>query len=342
MYCAYCGLEHDEGVLRTEEHIVPFGLGGSNRFTIPACHGCNSDLGSDVDAPFLNFFPVRAKRFFLGLESTSGNDPSIDLGGVGWIDGKEVPISYFVRGESKELKIAEPTIVKTQNADGTEHWQVSGDPAQVREIIEGKLRKQLKLGKTMTSEDGQVLAPEDLDSLFAGKETVVQNPSVLKTIPLDPMMPVRFFSKLALAVAHFHLGEEFSRSPSADRLRQHMSATDYTQVELLGGAIWPYVDAIQDMLAVFAKPDHHTLAIVEGRPRYFVASLFGEYGSFVQLDRLDEGEPPSSNGQGIVWRIELPSRQLRRMTTNDLYYECAAEIKQAITFLGFSVERPVR
>jgi hypothetical protein len=40
----------------------------------------------------------------------------------------------------------------------------------------------------------------------------VQNPSVLKTIPFDPMMPVRFFSKLALAVAHFHLGEEFSRS----------------------------------------------------------------------------------------------------------------------------------
>ena len=30
------------------------------------------------------------------------------------------------------------------------------------------------------------------------------------------------------------------------------------------------------------------------------------------------------------------------MTINDLYYECAAEIKQAITFLGFTVERPVR
>ncbi len=332
MYCAYCGVDYKEDVPQTDEHIVPFALGGSNSFTIPACHGCNSNLGSDVDAPFLDFFPIRSKRFFLGLESTSGNEPSIDLGGIGWINGKEVRISYVVQGESKELKIAEPAIVKTSNADGTEHWQVSGDPVQVREIIEGKLRKQLKLGKTMTSEDGKVLGLENLDSLFADKQTVVENPSVLKTIPFDPLMPVRFFCKLALATAHFHLGDKFSRSPPADMLRRHIALKDYSQVNLPGGAIWPYVDPIEKLLALFAKPEHHTLAILDGRPRWFIASLFGEFGSLIQLDPRVNGERPTSGGQGVVWQIVLPSRQLRTMTMTELYDDRAAEIEKAVRF----------
>src|SRR5208337_1324841 len=105
----------------------------------------NNTLGANVDAPFMDFFPVRINRFFLGLESTKGNQPTIDLDGKGWIDGKEVPISYSISADSKDLKIAEPKVVKTQISDGSEQWQVSGDPAKVREIIEGKLRKQMKL-----------------------------------------------------------------------------------------------------------------------------------------------------------------------------------------------------
>jgi hypothetical protein len=313
----------------TMEHIVPFALGGSNRFTISTCKSSNNDLGSEVDAPFQDFFSVRVKRFFLGLESTGGNEPSLDLGGIGTIDGKEVPISYLIQRDTRELKIAAPVIVKTKNPNGTERWQVSGDPAKVREIIEGKLRKQLKLGKTLTSDDGKVLQLEDLEALFAANETVTENPCVTKTIHFDPTMPVRFFSKLALAVGHFHLGEVFSRSPSADRLRQHMRVTDYSEVQL-SGAIWPYTESIQTMLGVIAKPDHHTLAIVDGTPRYFLASLFGEYGALIQLDGLPEGQAASTTGTGSVWRIALPSRQLRTMTMNELYTEHAAELQRAM------------
>lgn len=129
MYCTYCGLDYDKDVKQTEEHIVPFALEGSNSFTIPVCHSCNRNLGSEVDAPFLDFFPIRSKRFFLGLESTSGNEPSIDLGGIGWIDGRQVRISYIVQGEAKRLKIAEPTIVRKPNADGTERWHVRDVPS---------------------------------------------------------------------------------------------------------------------------------------------------------------------------------------------------------------------
>jgi hypothetical protein len=311
----------------TIEHIVPFAMGGSDSFTITTCHASNSNLGSTVDAPFLDFFPVRSKRFFLGLESTSGNQPSIDLGGMGTIENKEVPISYFIQGDTKELKIAKPSIVKSKNADGTERWQVSGDPAQVRQIIEGKLRKQSNLGKTLTSDEGKVLELKDLDALFSGRELITENPAVVKTIHFDPTMPVRFFAKLALAVAHYHLGEAFSRSEAAERLRKHIDVTDYSFVSL-SGAIFPYVDGIQGLLSVVGRPYYHTIAIVDGSPRFFIASLFGEFGALIQLDEPTEGAPSQTDGHGTVWRIELPSRKLHKMTMNDLYDEREAVLQR--------------
>ena len=58
---------------------------------------------------------MRVNRFFLGLESTKGNQPTIDLGGKGWINGKEVPISYSISADSKDFKIAEPRLLKDAN-----------------------------------------------------------------------------------------------------------------------------------------------------------------------------------------------------------------------------------
>lgn len=130
MYCPYCGVDHDATVVESVEHIIPYGLGGSDALTILTCDKANNDLGSSVDAPFMDFFPIQAKRFFLGLESTKGNAPVLDLGGTGWIDGRETPISYLITGESKELKVGKPTVVKTPGENGQERWKVSGDPGE--------------------------------------------------------------------------------------------------------------------------------------------------------------------------------------------------------------------
>ncbi len=98
MYCPYCNNQHPSTTSFTKEHIVPFALGGSNEFTISMCKSCNNTLGSQVDAPFINSFLVASYRLFLNLKSTSGNLPEIDLGGLGVIGGKEVPISYKISG----------------------------------------------------------------------------------------------------------------------------------------------------------------------------------------------------------------------------------------------------
>lgn len=328
MYCPYCGITHDDqAVVTSTEHVIPYGLGGSDGLTIVTCKRSNNTLGSDVDAPFMDFFPVRCTRFFLGLESTKGNEPTLDLGGTGWIDGREVQISYLISADDKELKIAEPKIVKTRIADGREHWQLSGDPTKVREIIEGKLRKQMKLGKTMTAEDGSTLRPEDLDKLFAENVIVTQTPSVLKTIPFDYLMPVRFFSKLALAMGHFHFGDKFARSTVGGTLRRHMTVQNWEDVSLQG-AIWPETDSVKPILRFIAKKDHHVIAIMDGEPPALLISLFGEYDAFLPLGLPVEGRHPTTSGAGTVWRIELPSRELFRLTMDGLIAERSEEARR--------------
>jgi len=328
MYCPYCGIRHDDATVVTSiEHVIPYGLGGSDDLTIVTCDVSNNTLGSNVDAPFMDFFPVRSKRFFLGLKSTKGNEPTLDLGGTGWIDGKEVDISYLISGDSKELKVAEPKIVKTPRPDGNELWQVSGDPAKVREILEGKLRKQIKLGKTMMLQDGSTLRSENLDKLFAENQTVTQNPSVLKTITFDYLVPIRFFSKLALAMGYLHFGETFSQSSMGEVLRRHMSIEKWEDVRL-PGAIWPETDSVKYVLQVIAKEDHHVIAIMDGEPPALVVSLFGEYGAFFALGAPLEGRYPTTSGEGTVWRIELPSRRLSRFTMSALIAERSEEARR--------------
>jgi hypothetical protein len=328
LYCPYCGIDHDDTIVKSIEHVVPYSLGGSDELTIITCDKSNNDLGSDVDAPFANFFPVQGKRFFLGLESTKGNSPTLDLGGTGWIDGKEVAISYVISGGRKELKIATPQIVKRPTFDGNEHWQIFGDPAKVREIIAGKLQKQTKLGKTTTLQDGRILRLEDLDKLFAENEKITKDPSVLKTIQPDYyLISIRFFSKLALAIGHLHLGETFSRSPMGDLLRRHMKVTTMEEVRLRG-AIWPETSSVKAMIQIIAKEDHHALAIMDGEPPALLVSLFGEFDAFIPLGELAQGRYPKASSEGTVWRIELPSRKVTMLTMGNVMVERSEEARR--------------
>ncbi len=314
MYCPYCDLDHaDADVIRSVEHIVPYAIGGSDDLTIITCAKSNNDLGSTVDAPFAASFTVRAKRFFLGLESNKGNPPTLDLGGTGWIDGKEVPISYLISEQSKELKIAKPAVVKTAGDNGTEHWHISGEPGQVRSILEGKLRKQLALGKTITLEDGSLLCLEDLDRIFAERTTTFDNPSVLKTIQHDYLEYIHFFSKLALAIGHLHFGDVFSRSTTGRRLRQNINAQTMEDVHT-PGFIWPEIAAVERVLEMFARADHHTLAIMEGEVPVLIVSLFGELGAVIPLGEAPAIGLPRMSDEGTVWQIALPSRSLSKLT----------------------------
>jgi hypothetical protein len=321
MYCPYCGVDHDDAtVVKSVEHVIPFGLGGSDALTMFTCDTANNNLGSSVDAPFMDFFPIQAKRFFLGLESTKGNAPVLDLGGKGWIDGKETPISYRITAESKELKVAKPSVVKTLGENGQENWQVSGDPAKVMEILKGKVRKQMAAGKTVTLEDGTLLTLDNIDQIFAARTTTTINPSVLKTLHYNHLISIRFFSKVALAMGHLYLGERFSRSAHADALRRNMNAETMDAVTQVG-RVWPQTEHVEHLLQWCARPASHTVAIMDGDTPMLLVSLFGEIGGMIPLAPLPTDRLPMFSDNGKVWRIALPSRELTTFSIPELVVE---------------------
>ena len=102
MYCPYDNQDHDSQVSTTNEHIIPYALGGSNRFTISVCASCNNKYGSEIDAPFLEIFPVSYKRFEHNIESISGNLPSLLFKGIATIGGIQVPLEYEITASERE------------------------------------------------------------------------------------------------------------------------------------------------------------------------------------------------------------------------------------------------
>jgi hypothetical protein len=91
---------------------------------------------------------------------------------------------------------------------------------------------------------------------------------------------------------------------------------------------FPETDSVKGLLQVFGKEDHHVIAIMNGVPPVMIASLFGEYGAVIPLGKLSEGQNPSTTGEGTVWRIELPSRQLSRYSMSELFTERSAEARR--------------
>src|SRR5258708_34781234 len=96
----------------------------------------------------------------------------------------------------------------------------------------------------------------------------------------------------------------------------------------LPGAVWPETDSVKHLVQAIAKEDHHVIAIMDGKPPALIVSLFGEYGAFLPLGALVEGRYPTTSGEGTVWRIELPSRKLSRLTMNALIAERSRETRR--------------
>ena len=160
---------------------------------------------------------------------------------------------------------------------------------------------------------------------------------MLKTIQPDYLIFIRFFSKLALAIGHLHLGETFSRSPVGDLLRRHMKVATMEEVRL-PGAIWPETASVKPMIQVIAKKDHHALSIMDGEPPTLLVSLFGEYDAFIPLGEPAQGQYPKASSEGIVWRIELPSRKVTRITVRDVIVEHFGEARRkALEALGLQL-----
>jgi hypothetical protein len=56
--CAYCGKRFSDTRVPTRDHVFVESLGG--RAILPACHDCNSRIGSDIEGPLTKMACGRA------------------------------------------------------------------------------------------------------------------------------------------------------------------------------------------------------------------------------------------------------------------------------------------
>lgn len=312
MYCVYHGQDHPEGTPFTPEHVVPYGLGGSNQFAIQVCKKINNDIGVRIDAPFQKLFPVAYERFIRNLKSYSRQEPSVLFRGTTELAGQTSKIDYEITQRKKDLVIP-PRIEREDTGEGT-RYHIEGTPDQAERVIKDIERK--NPGGQLVDESGNAVTRLELLA-----RTPTQN--VLPEIKIDwdvtkwRVAAQREFVKIALGTAHFFLGERYSRSSAADQLRRVLYATDEELFSIpIRGQIWPEQPQTDlPFLYHGAAPDHHLILLlhVEETLSVFV-NLFGNMRAVIQITDDPDVCPEVKPNDGFIMTIDPKTRVAAQRT----------------------------
>jgi hypothetical protein len=197
------------------EHIIPWALGGSNSFTIAdVSKRANNDLGSDVDAPFVDTLPLAIKRHQLALKSQNGNINPIVWRGT-TPDGTHGKVTIYADGTND---FTLDTNVKRPEKGQSGFTRISGHREQIEPILAGMLRSMKKRGEQAQAEDGRIF--DSVEDILNSSDQMLIDEIVLKVEYFDRDAWIRGMLKIALAAGHKILGESWSSGVEAARIRQ--------------------------------------------------------------------------------------------------------------------------
>jgi len=154
----------------------------------------------------------------------------------------------------------------------------------------------------------------DIETLLESAEVKsIPSPKMSVKLTFDVTSFDRAFVKMALGLAHFVIGEKYSRCHEADLLREFLWEPDKDKRGSfpLHGQVWPNADP--KLTNVFKYKDFHVLALLNVNPFGFYGLLFGQYCGHIQCSENSEyfaEEVPL--GDGWVFLIDPVSRKLRK------------------------------
>lgn len=233
MRCIFC-LEEKPPSL---EHIIPLSLGGSV-VTDRVCKECNSFLGSNIDAPLIEFLPIMNRRAELRLAGNSGRVPApleMLLGRNQELVGETVQrvraVSDPVTGMIQHRLIHSSKEVELP--DGTTALQISVDASdrdQIPLIIQ-RARKRKGL---------QPLSDEMMAAELAKLEVkTIENPVIKVSLNVDFSMLRHAMLKMAYEFAFIWIGDEYLDDPIASELREAIMSTDQHSTDAIRAVSGP-------------------------------------------------------------------------------------------------------
>ncbi len=272
----------DETLTLSDEHIIPFALGGSNGFTTKdASKKYNSDLGRDIDAKFINLLPLSIKRHILQLQGQSGSIPPIEWLARSTDNGEPARIKIHSNGHVEYIF---DTVVIDDKKTSHEERLVAGSPDRVKDILNGMLSKADRKGQTLYSETGTKIEQSvDFEKFFEIEETELFHASVQA---FDFDVWVRGMFKIILGLGHIILGPNWTfSSDGGDRIRSVLFSKreDWPERSLKGFSVGTLPESIHSILGItptVRAANLHTVAILpQEQETLAVISLFG--GDFI-------------------------------------------------------------
>lgn len=302
-FCIYSGKEHDVSE-RSEEHIVPFSLGGSNQFTtLDVSRKYNNDAGSQIDAKLINNWFVAHERWRLKLKSQNGSIPPILFEGTVDINGKIVKATYSINPDNTLDLVTIPTV----NCDWTSgKIQVNCDPKDLPEILSNVEKRAKKKGLKLNQDSIKDISDQIIK---------IENPEMHAEMIFNLLSTTPAFLKMALATSHKVLGYAWSKGNDASVIRKAMwesNPENYINHKIKGSA-WPNCDSRNIKQILNVGKDRHLLAILNLNPVSFYCILFGEFEGMIQIqDGVWQG-PELQPGDGKIFIIDCKTRSLEEL-----------------------------
>jgi hypothetical protein len=230
MRCIFCSAERPPSL----EHIFSLAIGGTIT-TDRVCAGCNSVLGSRVDAALNDFLPVRTRRAELGLAGHGG----------------EPPLMFEILLGDQKLIGPEANRIRTSLDKATgklDHRQLYHDADVV--TPDGKKARQITLDERDKDQIPKIiqrerkrhgLPPLSAEELAAEASqftvTTVNNPVVKVDISVSFAFLRHAMMKIAYELAFRWLGESYLADPLAAELREAILKDDQDSTDALAGYV---------------------------------------------------------------------------------------------------------
>jgi len=226
MRCIFCLNDRPA----SKEHVFALAIGGSLT-TDRVCELCNSTLGSRVDAPLTDFFPIRMRRADLGLAGNSGSPPDAFEMLIGVAKLAEQPgrrVQTTMNKETGKLDIkALHHASDAELPDGTKVRQIIIDERDVDQIPKIIQRERKRHGVPPLSDEQ--LAAEVLKA--KQNVTTIDNPAVLIEMNVSFAYLRHAMMKIAYELAFLWLGESYLDDLSAAELRTAICAPNITSTD---------------------------------------------------------------------------------------------------------------
>lgn len=273
-FCIYSGQLWPDNE-RSMEHIIPFSLGGTDRFvTRDVSRFANNAAGTSVDGAMINNFFMGHERWLRRIASADGRVPPLEFRGTVDIQGKPVRATLVIRPDkTSEIRLAP----EVKSDWGNLTFSVACDPTDLPRIAADIEKKGRSKG----------LSFKLLDHAAQPHALSIPQPSVESRVEFDITSMLGGFIKIALGSGHWVLGSPWSSSPHADLLRAALNAPeplDRTKLPVHGTA-WPHTgnDMGELRSILFAGDDRHVVMVSNQNPLACVIILFGKYDAMVQL-----------------------------------------------------------